>query len=711
MRTNLIAPIFILLLFAANANGQISSNGIPTSSEMNITSYKQLLAKQPSEKVDPFLQQKSAPQSGIHFKNYKYGERLALEIDILEDGELILDDGNRKVWLLKVKSEGARSISLIFGNYHLVGTARLFAYSPDKEILLGAFTAANNKESKRFVISPIPGEECIIELEVPYSDIERTEAKLSAIIHDFTGIVAKSNRPLGKAGSCNIEVGCVTETEKLTTKNATIRLLSNGELCTGALINNSNNNATPYIITANHCISNSNEADESIFYFNYESPFCGTFDGDPAHTISGSTFKTGYTQADFALVQLTKKVPAKFQPYFAGWNIETAAADSTYCWHHPRGDNKKCAIDRDSPTTASWNENFLTDNFWNILRWDVGTTEIGSSGSPLFNSKNQLVGTLSAGAASCSNPVNDLYSKLTENWQMNADGIVPLRNFLDPGFSKQSIDGIDPFKDDNCDIVLGWSGKNIALSKSISDSEGYFAGKNSLGWNEIIQHFNSTKLINVDEIEIGIGVLPSSENNSLLELNIYNGGEQPGRRLYSQLISISTLTEWSMNKIALSRSLVLSNDFYIGLNWGQSLQGSISFLHTYNLSATDGFKIRNTQNEVIDILQASNQQLNGHLAMQIHGCNIEYKNDNPLNITESQIIHTKNTRITKFLVIGEKVEKATYYDLSGREILATVNKVSENEYHINGLSNSRKGIYIIRIITNKQTHSKKIFNR
>ena len=41
---------------------------------------------------------------------------------------------------------------------------------------------------------------------------------------------------------------------------------------------------------------------------------------------------------------------------------------------------------------------------------DIGTTEEGSSGGPLFNNSYQLIGTLTGGSANCAYPVNDYYA-------------------------------------------------------------------------------------------------------------------------------------------------------------------------------------------------------------------------------------------------------------------------------------------------------------
>ncbi|MCL3781205.1 trypsin-like serine protease [Prolixibacteraceae bacterium JC049] len=699
--------ILTILCGMLEAKGQLSEHGIPASFNLDAEVFEKATPLQPEEKVNAVLAERAYSKSGIKFKSYKYGERLALESDIRSESKLIIDDGKKKVWIARVKSRGAKSISLIFDEYHLTGKARLFAYDKRQKQILGAFTARNNKPNNRFIISPIAGEECVIELEVPYSELKTTKLKLGAIIHDYKGIVGYGRRPLGKSGDCNLEVPCVIEAEKLERKNASVRFLSNGQLCTGTLINNSKNDGTPYILTADHCIEDAEEASEAIFYFNYEAPFCGSFDGDPTHSISSSTYKTGYKKADFALVQLSENVPAHFRPFFAGWDVSGSTTDSTYCWHHPKGDNKKIAIDRNNPTTTSWNNDFLPNNFWLISRWEEGTTEIGSSGSALFNSKNKIIGSLSAGEATCEKPVNDLFSKLSENWEQDTNNGVTVKQFLNSEGTKQTLDGIDPYENDNCGSIHGWTDTNIGESKLISEGEGYYAGKNTLGWNEIIEHFDKTKLIRIVEIDLGVGI-NSSRENELLQLNIYEGGTSVGKSIYSQNISLKTLSSNSVNTVGLTVPQVISNDFYIGLKWAENLDGKLSFLHTSN-SPENNFMIRKTSGEIIPISDVSNGALKGNLAITVHGCNIE-KKSNLGNVDDIKMYQLANLHITKILVKEREISNALYFDLQGRQISAKLSKISKNEYHVSGLDKANSGIYIIQLITSKGVYIEKLVN-
>ena len=66
-------------------------------------------------------------------------------------------------------------------------------------------------------------------------------------------------------------------------------------LCTGALVNNTLNNCTPYVLSADHCFSGGdisvNGLNQSIFYFNYRSVGCNNSVPNNTYSITGCTKK------------------------------------------------------------------------------------------------------------------------------------------------------------------------------------------------------------------------------------------------------------------------------------------------------------------------------------------------------------------------------------------------------------------------------------
>lgn len=62
-----------------------------------------------------------------------------------------------------------------------------------------------------------------------------------------------------------------------------------------------------------------------------------------------------------------------------------------------------------------------------VADWDMGTTEPGSSGSPLFNQDHRIIGQLHGGSAACGNDSPDWYGKFHVSM---ANGLA---QYLDPG--------------------------------------------------------------------------------------------------------------------------------------------------------------------------------------------------------------------------------------------------------------------------------------
>ncbi|HHG86391.1 MAG TPA: T9SS type A sorting domain-containing protein, partial [Bacteroidetes bacterium] len=170
------------------------------------------------------------------------------------------------------------------------------------------------------------------------------------------------------------------------------------------------NDFTPYILTAEHCISLSDtDPNDWVFRFNYESATCEETVAPHKslyYSYSGATLKAYWTDSDFALLQLNSSTNGNNS--FAGWNRQNTIPPNSTCIHHPGGDVKKISIDDQAPV--------VNGMFHNVV-WDQGTTEEGSSGSALFDNNRLIIGQLSGGDASCENPSGtDEYGRIFDSW-------------------------------------------------------------------------------------------------------------------------------------------------------------------------------------------------------------------------------------------------------------------------------------------------------
>jgi len=83
------------------------------------------------------------------------------------------------------------------------------------------------------------------------------------------------------------------------------------------------------------------------------------------------------------------------------------------------------------------------DSHWRVTRWDRGTTEGGSSGSPLFDTNNRIIGQLHGGSASCRNMSGwDGYGKIAKSWNVGWTRSGRLRDHLDPSNTRaETVNG------------------------------------------------------------------------------------------------------------------------------------------------------------------------------------------------------------------------------------------------------------------------------
>ena len=92
--------------------------------------------------------------------------------------------------------------------------------------------------------------------------------------------------------------------------------------------------------------------------------------------------------SDVALIELSATPPAAWGVEYAGWDASSANHTSAVGIHHPSGDVKKICFEDDAPYTD------VTGGaqVWWIDAWELGVTEPGSSGSPLFNQDHRIIG-------------------------------------------------------------------------------------------------------------------------------------------------------------------------------------------------------------------------------------------------------------------------------------------------------------------------------
>jgi lysyl endopeptidase len=357
-----------------------------------------------------------------------------------------LADGSR-IWRLSVHSPGALSLNLIFSRFRLPAGAKLYLYTPGYQTVRGAFTNENQTAGGVMATVPLPGERLTVEVNLPPDALFMPELVISKVSHDYKGFFDLL-AGLKSSGDCNVDINCPAGDAWQTEKKAVVKFIRGGNmLCSGALINNARNDGRPLLLTANHTIGSVSQAQQTLFFFRYERPVCGSGSGSTSYTLSGSKLLATTSKVDFALVELITAPPKSYEPYYAGWDRRVVPyLDTVVCIHHPNGSVKKISKSYRRVVTADFGGGYDKNTHWLISEWDLGTTEPGSSGSPLFNVDHQIVGDLTGGDASCSYNFNDYFQKFSVSWDKYPDSANQLKCWLDPDkLGALVLNGYDPF--------------------------------------------------------------------------------------------------------------------------------------------------------------------------------------------------------------------------------------------------------------------------
>lgn len=370
----------------------------------------------------------------------RFAQNIPVEVSPNNHGTWeILPDGNL-LWRLRIYSAGAKTLNLGFDKYIMPHGGSLILYSPDHQSILGPFTPADNEEHEELWTPVLKGDEVVIEVKIPIQEKENLKLHLSSVNHDFLGFLDLLS------GSCNLDVICgaadgwaIVDNYRDIIQSVAVIGTGGGTFCTGFLVNNTRQDCTPFFMTANHCGINGSNAPSLVAYWNFFNSTCrqpnSGASGGPGNGVltdfnTGAIFKAGNAASDFTLVQLDDPVSPTANAFFAGWNADGVNPTSTVCVHHPNTDEKRISFDNDPANVTAWTG--TVNDHW-LVNWDIGVTEPGSSGSPLFDQNKRIVGQLHGGASACgSSDLTDEYGMFGVSWTGGGTPSTRLDIWLDP---------------------------------------------------------------------------------------------------------------------------------------------------------------------------------------------------------------------------------------------------------------------------------------
>ena len=716
------------LLFPKISEAQISHGGVPMKTAELKSAQKKVIEMPPLSNFMTVDDETVIIPQGNLLKPFQFAYQFEVNFTTNNSGKWVKGENGYNVWKLTIHSEGAKSLNLIFDEFEIPVNARLFVYNENENYILGAFTSANNKPSRKFAISPVLGDEITVQYEIPEAFPQTKQFRITKVNHDYIGILKSGDRrPLGKtAGACNIDVNCDEWDSWNEVKNSVCRMIVNGkEVCTGVLVNNTAEDRKPYILSAAHCYDRWSYPDVTVYAFNYESPFCAPLDGDPSNSISGATMKAQYDSLDFALVELTVVPPPDFRPYFAGWNRSSDIPGPVVSIHHPQGDIKKLAVDNEPPILSSFGEpnytdkNYTLNGFLRINRWDGGVTEAGSSGGPLFDSGNNIIGTLTGGQATCNNPIYDYYERFSLSWDFKTDSAKQLKYWLDPVKSNvQVLNGKQFYEGEKlCGAFANLNDKDeYSIVPVINSNEfaGYWGGSNSIGITEFMERFSIEGNETLSGISLGVGkfknVLKSSDSE--IKIKVYNGSNLPEQLIYSQTVKTGGFAEDAMNFIGFEENVKPGEIFFVGFELSniQPLDSFVVYQSLRPASDVNTFYFMQN-NEWYNFKKANPTGKSIANIFEILVCNIDdLGTDTPLVDNPLNILVFPNPTNSKFtLESGQDImeNQIKVFNLLGQEVKVRINKLNLRKVNVD-LRGNVPGVYFVRYDSGKEIISRKI---
>ncbi len=444
-------------------------------------------------------------------------------------------DENYNIYLIKVIANNSEYLDLIFSKFIIRTGCYLRLYSSTNTYK--EFNFLNSKFDGTKKVLTVKGDYVLIAFLVPLTMEIEDDIELSSI----TYVYKNENFSTVKLLDCHHDVNCPEGDpyKSIIRSVVLIRNLcdNNGDCwrCSGSLLNNTNEDLTPYILTAHHCTQGADDnLDEAIFYFHYQASNCNglppfdPYSFDYPYSITGAELKAQRTAtmgSDFALLMLNESIPLYYNVFFSGWSREWGLTGSNVVGiHHPQGEPKKISFGHVIGMSIA--------DYINV-NWDDGTVEDGSSGSPVFKNQ-QVVGQLSGGLGSmnCENLGDVLYGHFASSWGSTWGPTRRLRDWLDPlENDPENWNGLSP--NSLCSQYLYITGNypatnyqfepvqiQAANTINISNMEVEFAGNYIFkAGNSIVMTTNTLLNSGLFRIESCSTVSKTSKNNTIAQID------------------------------------------------------------------------------------------------------------------------------------------------------------------------------------------------
>lgn len=694
--------LVVLLVFGVDAFAQISLGGQPKAILQPKSSP--LIIEKPS--IIEMEDVQTADDPVRREKPIEFAKMI--EVNLTPDNSGSWQElSDRMIWRLDLESEDALLLMAHFTAFNLPESARLYLFNKDQSFTIGAFSYLNNKSSGKLLTYPIPGDHMSIQLEVAHSEKDAVVLNLGKLGYGYNSVDSDNSfhkrKPLGSSGSCNVNSNCIDSLGMQDVKRSVCRIIivrsTGAEFCTGTLVNNTSFDGTPYVLTAEHAIGKADDAENSLFDFNYESPFCLDIDGDVVQAISGSELVARFDSIDLTMVKLSAEPPAAYRPFFSGWSRTTPSTNAHVCIHHPNGDNKKISFSDSKLYFEQYSREYLDSGHWVIDEWSIGTTEGGSSGAGIFNENQQLFGTLTGGSAYCGNSFYDLYARFDLMWNHHSAIDEQLKAWLDPlDEDPISLNGFDPYKDlgQTCSVFSNFTIADTSTIYKISGSSDYVTGSGSSLVHKVIEKFSNQSSTWIQGVSFG--VFEANNRGSLLAEVVSDDVV-----LGSLTMPLSEIEADAMNYFDFDIPVQVDQDFSIQFSWDDN--SDITFYQSGFISSENHLFVE-TENGVVPASSLVDEEMGASLLLQLTNCVDVLNSNDDFEIEDFQLFYPNPVAELLTIVDHQNCSNLVVYDLLGHVVYQSALVESSID-----CSSFVPGIYLVSINkSGKVLHQRMIKN-
>ncbi len=329
--------------------------------------------------------------------------------------------------------------------------------------------------------------------------------------------------------------------------SSTCQIIFDGSYtCSGVLINNTQEQGRPLILTAAHCIESEEDLNSIVVIFGKRKLLKDQPYGGLEWSSIGASLLSSSRQIDFALLELKSKIPIYVSPIYLGWNKMISQPTLIYSIHSPDFEDAQYSFSIGKPSLATFGGLYDSVDFghWKVDQWTQGITSLGSSGAPLLDSNFEIIGGLS-GSTDWDNYKSDYFFRFDLAYDHFSNAADQLKAWVDPD-NLGSMGHYQP----------AHKIKNYNFTSSATETVNLINGE------IITEEFSVTDNSEINGVYIAVGEV-NNDSGSTITVSL----SQNGSELYAEEINSLELSLYSENYIPFVTPLFVSGKFSISLNF------------------------------------------------------------------------------------------------------------------------------------------------